>query len=115
MGLLADDEMCTAIVEYHPVDEKAAEELLESLEAQNSGGDGFFTGGASLEVFSPLPKELTDEIAQNPDSAIDILDGEIMCGIAANLKEMETQYGRAPDNLAELQQIVDLIGAFCDL
>jgi hypothetical protein len=31
------------------------------------------------------------------------------------MKEMEEKYGRAPDNLADLQRIVDLMGAFCGL
>ena len=115
-GLQADDEMCTAIVEYHPVDEAAAEALLEQLREEQGDDQSLFGfGGASLEVFYPLPEEVIDQIRQDPDSAIDILDGEIMCGVAANMKEMEEKYGRAPDNLADLQRIVDLMGAFCGL
>jgi len=120
-GLQADDEMCTAIVEYHPVDEDAAAALLEQLrldQKKNGGGgagEGFFGNGVSLENFVPLPAELVEQLRENPDSAVDILNGPIMCGIAANMKEMEEQYGRSPDTLADLQMLVDILGAFCGL
>ncbi len=115
-GLRADDEMCTAIIEYHPVDEAAAQELLDQLEAEQMGQeDGFFTGGVSLETFYPMPDEIIAQIQADPNSAIDILDGEIMCGVAQNMKELEEQYGRAPDSLAELQRVVDLLAGLCDL
>lgn len=119
-GLQADDEMCTAIVEYHPVDEAAAEALLQMQRDerdQNGGGNqGPFGGDAvTLESFLPLPQELIDEVSANPDQALEILDSDIMCGVAANLKEMEAQYGRSPDNLSSLQQLADLMAEVCDL
>jgi hypothetical protein len=118
-GLQADDEMCTAIVEYHPVDEEAAEALLDELrkEAEMQGEEEGFLGGVSvsLENFIPFPDEVVEEIENNPDGFADILDGEIMCGIAKNFQEMEEQYGRAPDTLAELQRLIDILIAFCGL
>lgn len=118
-GLQADDEMCTAIVEYHPVDEEAAEALLEELrkEAEMQGEqEGFLPGaGVSLENFIPFPDEVVEEIENNPDGFTDILDGEIMCGIAKNFQEMEEQYGRAPDTLSEFQRLIDVLIAFCGL
>jgi hypothetical protein len=117
-GLQADDEMCTAIIEYHPVDEEAAAALLEQLqmEADEMGEDaGFFTGGVSLETFYPMPDSVIAEIQSGETSPIDVLDGEIMCGVAQNMKELEDKYGRAPDTLAELQRITDLLAGICDL
>jgi hypothetical protein len=109
--------MCTAIIEYHPVDEAAAEALLEQLreEAEMNGDGGPFASSVSLETFYPLPDAIIEQIQADPNSAIDVLDGEIMCGVARNMKELEEQYGRAPDSLAELQRMVDLLAGLCDL
>jgi hypothetical protein len=76
---------------------------------------GFFTGGVSLETFYPMPDSVIAEIQSGETSPIDVLDGEIMCGVAQNMKELEDKYGRAPDTLAELQRITDLLAGICDL
>jgi hypothetical protein len=69
----------------------------------------------SLEHFLPVPQELVDELAQNEGSPFDVLDEDIMCGIARNLKEMEAQYGRSPDNLSSLQTMADFMAEACGL
>ncbi len=118
-GLQADDEMCTAIVEYHPVDEAEAEALLQSQRDQQEklGTEEDPTGGVlvTLESFLPFPDELLEQIEADPEGALDVIDEEIMCGIAANFKEMEDQYGRSPSQLDDLQEVVDLLAGVCDL
>lgn len=117
-GLQADDEMCTAIVEYHPVDEAAADALLEQLrmEAEQNPSNNPFGGDAvSLENFLPMPEELVEQVAAMPDKALEILDQNIICGFTRNFKEMEEQYGRSPDNLTSLQMMVDLLAELCGI
>ena len=117
-GLQADDEMCTAIVEYYPVDEAEAEALLEMqrIEAEMNPGSSPFEGDrVTLENFLGFPEELIDQISAEPERAWEILDTDIICGIAFNLKQMERQYGRAPDVVASLQLLVEYLAEPCRL
>jgi hypothetical protein len=117
-GLQADDEMCTAIVEFHPVDEEAAEAVLEAqrIEAEMNPDQGpFGTDGVTLEAFSPFPPELVEQIGDDPNNLLDVLDRDIMCGITKNLKELEDQYGRSPETLGQLQQMADFMAETCGL
>jgi hypothetical protein len=118
-GLQADDEMCTAIVEYHPVDEQEAEDLLQSQRdlQEELGTEEDPTGGVlvTLEDFLPLPQEILDAFEDDPQGGLDVVDTDIMCGIAKNFKEMEGKYGRSPSQVEDLQEIVDLLTDACDL
>lgn len=117
-GLQADDEMCTAIIEYYPVDEAEAEALLEQqrMEAEMNMNNGPFSGELiTLERFIPFPEELIDMISENPDMAWDILDTDIVCGIAFNMKQMERQYGRSPDILMSIQAVIEFLAEPCRL
>jgi hypothetical protein len=116
-GLQADDEMCTAIVEYYPTDEAEAEALLEMqrLEAEMNMDQGFERTLVTLEDFIGFPEELLQQIALDPDHAFDYLDQDIICGIALNLKQMERQYGRSSDSLQSLQALVDFLAPICRL
>lgn len=117
-GLQADDEMCTAIVEYYPVDEAEAEALLEMqrIEAEMNNSGGPFRGELiTLERFIGFPEELIQQIAADPDRAFEILDKDIICGIAFNLKQMERQYGRSPDVLVSLQGLLEFLEEPCRL
>lgn len=116
-GLQADDEMCTAIVEYYPVDEQEAEDLLEMQrqEAMMSENPGFEASLVSLERFIGFPEHLLEQVATDPDNAFDYLDEHIICGIALNFKQMERQYGRSPETLESIQALVDFLAPICRL
>ncbi|MEQ9499916.1 MAG: hypothetical protein RIT81_23770 [Deltaproteobacteria bacterium] len=117
-GLQADDEMCTAIVEYYPVDEAEAEALLEQqrMDAEMNGGGGPFRGDiVTLERFLGFPEELIQEISERPEDAFEILDSDIICGIAFNLKQMERQYGSSPEILTSLQGLLEFLEEPCRL
>lgn len=117
-GLQADDEMCTAIIEYYPVDEAEAEALLESQRMQNEmmGSQGPFEGElVTLEDFLGFPEELIELVAADPDHAFDILDKNIVCGIGYNLKQMERQYGKSPDVLVSLGTLLEFLTPICRL
>ncbi len=116
-GLQADDEMCTAIIEYYPVDEAEAEALLESQREANMqmGGSPFSGSPVTLESFVPFPEDLLQQIAQDPDNAFDYLDQDIICGIALNLKQMERQYGESPELLNSIQPLIEFLEPICRL
>jgi hypothetical protein len=116
-GLQADDEMCTAIIEYYPDDEAEAEALLEmQRQEQMMSMEPSFEGSAvTLESFLGFPDELLEQIITDPDHAFDYLDKDIICGIALNLKQMERQYGRSPETLESLQALVDFLAPICRL
>lgn len=116
-GLQADDEMCTAIIEYYPVDEQEAEDLLEMQrqEAMMSENPRFEGSLVTLERFIGFPDRLLEVVATDPDNAFDYLDEDIICGIALNFKQMERQYGRSPETLESIQALVDFLSPICRL
>ena len=75
----------------------------------------FESDPVSLERFLGFPEHVLQEIAAHPDMAEQIVDKEIVCGIAINLKEMEMQYGMAPDTLRSLQVVLDYLSPLCRL
>lgn len=117
-GLQADDEMCTAIVEYYPSDQAEAAAALAMQAEQNMGNGGpspFGDGSPSLESFFGMPDEVIAAVATDPDNAFDYIDKDIICGIATNMKQMERQYGRSPETLASLQAMIDILSPICRL
>ena len=116
-GQQADDEMCTAIIEYYPSDEAEAEALLEMqrLEQMMNMGPRFEGSAVTLERFIGFPDSLLEQIVEDPDHAFEYLDEDIICGIALNLKQMERKYGRSPETLQSLQALVDFLAPICRL
>ncbi len=116
-GLQADDEMCTAIIEYYPHVEAEAEALLEMQRQQEMMDMGSSFGGSpvTLESFLGFPDELLEKIVTDPDHAFEYIDKNIICGIGLNFKQMERQYGRSPDSLMSIQALVDFLEPICRL
>lgn len=115
-GLQADDEMCTAIVEYYPTDPLEAERVLAALRMEHGDDrETPFSSPISLEQFLAFPDEVVARLENDPGHALDILDHDIICGIATNMKEMERQYGRPPDTLRSLSLLVEFLAPVCDL
>lgn len=115
-GLQADDEMCTAILEYYPVDEAGAAAFLEQRRREaEQASSPFEADPISLERFLGMPDQVLEDIALHPEEAEQIIDRDIMCGIAINLKEMEQKYGSAPDVLGSLQVVLDYLSPLCRL
>lgn len=115
-GLQADDEMCTAIIEYYPSDEAEAEALLEMQRIEQMMNMDRFAGElVTLERFVGLPDEVLQKVATDPDHAFDYIDKDIICGIALNFKQMERKYGRSPETLESLQALVDFLAPICRL
>lgn len=117
-GLQADDEMCTAIIEYYAVDEAGAEALLESQRAANEMNPdrGPFEGEpVTLEHFLGFPEELISMVTADPDHAFDVLDKNIICGIGINLKQMERQYGMDSGALLSLGSLLEFLTPICRL
>jgi hypothetical protein len=116
-GLQADDEMCTAIIEYYPNDEAEAEALLEMqrMEQMMMEEPSFEGSRVTLEEFIGFPDELLEQIITDPDNAFEYIDQDIICGIALNFKQMERKYGRSPETLMSLQALVDFLAPICRL
>lgn len=113
-GLRAEDEMCTAILEYYPVNEEEANAILEEQRRRNMGhAMSLFRTPVTLESYVGVPDELLSQVEAHPERAFEVIDREIICGIELNLKQLERQYGRAPDLLMSLQLLVEYLAPLC--
>jgi hypothetical protein len=117
-GLEADDEMCTAILEYYALDEAAADALLAMQQMNTMGhirGNPFGAELVSLEKFYPIPDDVIQKIMMDPQHATMYVDHDIICGIAYNVKKLEIKYGKPADVLHSLELLLVYLGPMCGL
>ena len=66
-----------------------------------------------MENFVGIPEDVIQALLST-DDPFEVLDRDIMCGMGANLKEMERQYGKS-SSIRSLQTMLEFLEPICRL